>query len=158
MKTTGEEPAGGAPPNPRKRAIGRKLTVISRQLWQQFDQNVQGAGVSRAKWGLISAVARNPGTTQRSIAAMLEVTEVTAGRMIDRLCEDGLLERRENAQDRRGYCVFLTPASKPLLDRLGEAAARYEAEAFAGLSDEDLERLENLLDVIAGNIAGPSQR
>lgn len=141
----------------RKRNIGRKLTVISRQLWQQFDNNVQSTGVSRAKWGLIAAVSRNPGTTQRAIAAMLQVTEVTAGRMIDRLCEDGLLERRENPQDRRGYCVYLTPAAKPLLDRIGEAAAVYEAHAFAGMTDEDLERLETLLDIIARNIAVPTR-
>jgi MarR family transcriptional regulator for hemolysin len=157
-KVSCEKDMGGPviEPDVRKRAIGRKLTVISRQLWQQFDQNVQTSGVSRAKWGLIAAVSRMPGTTQRAIAAMLQVTEVTAGRMIDRLCEDGLLERRENPQDRRGYRVYLTPAAKPLLDRIGEAAAIYEAGAFAGLSDEDLERLEQLLDIIARNIAAPT--
>lgn len=151
MKTTGgSEAAAGT----RKRAIGRKLTVIARQLWQQFDQNMLSSGVSRAKWGLIAAVSRSPGATQRAIAAMLQVTEVTAGRMVDRLCEDGLLERRENPQDRRGYCVYLTPAAKPLLDRIGVAATIYEASAFAGFSDDDLVRFEALLDVIAGNIAG----
>jgi MarR family transcriptional regulator for hemolysin len=131
--------------------------VISRQLWQQFDRSVQNAGVSRAKWSLIAAVARRPGATQRAIAEMLEVTEVTAGRMVDRLCEDGLLERRENLQDRRGYCVYLTPAAKPLLDRLSEAAAIYETVAFAGLSHDDLARLESLLDTIARNIAAPAE-
>jgi DNA-binding MarR family transcriptional regulator len=148
-----------APPaDGRKRAIGRKLTVISRQLWQQFDQNVQSSGVSRAKWGLIAAVSRSPGATQRAIANMLQVTEVTAGRMVDRLCEDGLLERRENPQDRRGYCVYLTPAARPVLDRIGAAAAIYEAQAFAGLSDDDLARLETLLDTIARNIAAPASQ
>ncbi|MDB5968706.1 MAG: winged helix DNA-binding domain protein [Hydrocarboniphaga sp.] len=156
MKTTGEQAI--SPPDVQKRAIGRKLAVISRQLWQQFDQNVQSAGVSRAKWGLIAAVARRPGATQRAIAAMLQVTEVTAGRMIDRLCDDGLLERRENPQDRRGYCLYLTTAAKPLLDRLGEAAAIYEAEAFAGLSEADLAQLETLLDIIARNVAAAAQR
>ena len=159
MKTTdAPEQAAAHTPDVRKRAIGRKLTVISRQLWHQFDQNVQSTGVSRAKWGLIAAVSRSPGTTQRAVAAMLQVTEVTAGRMVDRLCEDGLLERRENPQDRRGYCLYLTPAAKPLLDRIGEAAAVYEAGAFAGLSEADLEKLESLLDIIARNIAAPIAR
>lgn len=151
MKSSAETEAVAA--STRKRTIGRKLTVISRQLWQQFDQNMLSSGVSRAKWGLIAAVSRSPGATQRAIAAMLQVTEVTAGRMVDRLCEDGLLERRENPQDRRGYCVYLTPAAKPLLDRIGEAATIYEASAFAGFSDDDLVRFEALLDVIAGNIS-----
>src|SRR3546814_13408398 len=60
---------------------------------------------------------------------------------------------RENPQDRRGYCVYLTPAASPMLDRIGEAATVYEASAFAGFSDADLARFEALLDVIAGNIA-----
>jgi MarR family transcriptional regulator for hemolysin len=131
--------------------------VISRQLWQQFDQNVQKTGVSRAKWGLIAAVSRSPGATQRAIAAMLQVTEVTAGRLIDRLCEDNLLERRENPQDRRGYRVYLTPQAKPILDRIGEAATAYEAGAFAGLSEDDLAHFESVLDIIARNIAAPSR-
>ncbi|NGY03982.1 MarR family winged helix-turn-helix transcriptional regulator [Solimonas terrae] len=155
MKTTAAPPK--SQPDARKRAIGRKLTVISRQLWQQFDQNMQSTGVSRAKWGLIAAVSRSPGATQRAIAAMLQVTEVTAGRMVDRLCEDGLLERRENPQDRRGYCVYLTPAARPLLDQIGQAATVYEAEAFAGLSQDELAQLEALLDRIALNIAAPSR-
>src|SRR3546814_15325274 len=87
---------------------------------------MQSTGVSRAKWGLIAAVSRSPGATQRAIAAMLQVTEVTAGRMVDRLCEDGLLERRENTQARRGYCVYLTPAASPMLDPIREGATGFE--------------------------------
>src|SRR3546814_4662659 len=104
---------------------------------------MQSTGVSRAKWGLIAAVSRSPGATQRAIAAMLQVTEVTAGRMVDRLCEDGLLERRENPQDRPGYCVYLTPAASPMLDRIGEAATVYEASAFAGFRDRKSTRLNS---------------
>jgi MarR family transcriptional regulator for hemolysin len=141
----------------QKRAIGRKLAVISRQLWLRFDQRVQSSGLTRAKWSLIAAVAVNPGATQRLIAGRLEVTEVTAGRLIDRLCADGLLERRENPNDRRGYCVFLTPAAQPLLQTMGEVARVHEDEAFAGIDDQDLELLDKLLDTISRNVAAASQ-
>ncbi|MFP5305971.1 MAG: MarR family winged helix-turn-helix transcriptional regulator [Gammaproteobacteria bacterium] len=144
--------------NNRKRSLGLKLAVISRQLRQRFDQHVERSGITRAKWVLIAAVSRNPGATQRSIAAALEVTEVTAGRMIDRLCADGYLERRENPHDRRGYCVYLTPAAQPVLDKLGELAAVHEAEIFAGFSAADLAQLDALLDRIAENLAACAPR
>jgi len=130
-----------------------KLNVIARQLRLWFDQNVQQSGLTRAKWTLIAAVSRRPGATQRTIASLLEVSEVTAGRLIDRLCADGHLERRANPNDRRGYCVYLTPAAQPVLRRLGEIANIYENEAFAGFEEEDLAQLEALLERIARNLA-----
>ncbi len=142
-------------PDSRKRSIALKLTVIARQLRLRFDQSIVQRGVTRARWSLIAAVARNPGATQRAIAAMLEVTEVTAGRLIDRLCTDGYLERRENPSDRRGYCVYLTPAAQPVLDKMGEVAKSHENETFADLGEDDLAKLDALLSVIARNLAIP---
>jgi MarR family transcriptional regulator, transcriptional regulator for hemolysin len=137
----------------RMRAVGIKLSVIARQLANRFDHAVERDGLSRAKWGVIVAVARMPGATQRSIASMLEITEVTAGQLIDRLSADGYIERREHPKDRRAYCVHLTDKAQPLLVRLGEIAKSHEVETFAGLNDEDLTRLDALLDVIARNLA-----
>jgi DNA-binding MarR family transcriptional regulator len=142
-----------ASPRNRRRAIALKLTVIARQMRLSFDQRVERGGLTRAKWTLIAAVARNPGVTQRTIAEALEVREITAGRLIDRLCDEGYLKRRENPNDRRAYCVYLTPAAQPLLDKLDEIAKSREAEIFVGFEADDLEKLDRLLDTIARNLS-----
>jgi MarR family transcriptional regulator for hemolysin len=129
------------------------LTVIARQLRVTFDQSVERSGLTRAKWTLIAAVARNPGATQRLIAEALEVREITAGRLVDRLCEEGYLRREENPNDRRAYCVYLTPTAQPVLDTLDELAKFHEAAIFAGFSAEDVDKLEALLDTIASNLS-----
>jgi MarR family transcriptional regulator for hemolysin len=129
------------------------LTVVARQLRVSFDQSAEDSGLTRAQWTLIATVARNPGATQRTIAEALEVREITAGRLIDRLCDEGYLKRRENPNDRRAYCVYLTPAAQPLLDKLDELARIHEAKIFEGLSAEDLEKLNALLDSISGNLS-----
>lgn len=140
-------------PESRKRAVAVKMTVIARQMRQRFDQFVEGDGLTRGKWSVIVAVARSPGATQRTIASMLEITEVTAGQLIDRLCGDGYLERREHPKDRRAHCVHLTEKAQPLLGRLNEVAKAHEDQTFVGLSDADLERLEAMLDIVARNLA-----
>ena len=140
-------------PESRKRAIAVKMTVIARQMRQRFDQFVEGDGLTRGKWSVIVAVARSPGATQRTIASMLEITEVTAGQLIDRLCADGYLERREHPKDRRAHCVHLTPAAQPLLGRLNEVAKVHEDQTFIGLDEQDLAKLEAMLDVMAKNLA-----
>jgi MarR family transcriptional regulator for hemolysin len=136
-----------------KRSIALKLTVIARQLRQNFDHSIEGSDLTRAKWSLIAAVARNPGATQHAIANALEVREITAGRLIDRLCEAGYLERRPKPNDRRAYCVFLTARAQPMLEKLEELARLHESEIFAGLNEQDLETLDTLLDSVAHDLA-----
>jgi MarR family transcriptional regulator for hemolysin len=118
-----------------------------------FDQSAERSGLTRAQWTLIATVARNPGATQRTIAEGLEVREITAGRLIDRLCDDGYLKREENPSDRRAYCVYLTPAAQPVLDKLDELAKVHETAIFAGFDAAEVEKLDALLDIIAGNLS-----
>ena len=127
--------------------------MVARQLRISFDQRVERSGLTRASWQLIAAVARHPGATQRLIAEALEVREITAGRLIDRLCAEGILERRENPQDRRAYCVYLTPGAKPMLDKIDELAKVHESEIFAGFEARDLDRLDELLEGVARNLS-----
>ena len=132
--------------------------MVARQLRTAFDQSAEQSGLTGAQWHLIAAVARNPGATQRLIAEALEVREITAGRLIDRLCEEGYLKRQESPTDRRAYCVYLTPVAQPVLDKLDELAKIHEAAIFAGFEPEDLEKLDTLLDGISRNLSVFRQR
>jgi len=162
MLSTHADRKGKEPPKAHtddiKRSISLKLIVLARHLRIGFDHEVARIGVTRAQWTLIAAVSRNPGATQRTIATALEVTEVTAGRLIDRLCDDGYLERRENPSDRRGYRVYLTPAAQPVLGQLGAIAQIQEAELFQGFDDQDLARMETLLDMVYQSLSDCRKR
>lgn len=151
MKTDTETPPQTMLEEP-KHMLALKLNVVGRQMWMKFNQQVEQIGVTRAQWTLIAVVSYNPGATQREIADRLQVTEVTAGRLIDRLCEDGLLERRQDPEDRRCYRIYLLPPAKPLLRKIGQLGEAHTQEAFAGLSNTDIATLLSLLDVISNNI------
>jgi MarR family transcriptional regulator for hemolysin len=139
-------------PDDPRRHLAAKLTVLARQLWLTFDQRAEKIGLTRAKWSLVAEVANNPGSTQRAIAAKLQVTDVTAGRLIDRLCAEGYLERHEDPGDRRAYRVYPTAPAKPLMDQLQTLANSHALQAFAGFEDEDLTRLAGYLETIARNV------
>ena len=140
----------------RKKALAMKLTVIARQLWLDFDQDAEKIGLTRAKWSVVAEANRDPGATQRSIAMRLQVTDVTAGRLIDRLCAEGLLERHENPEDRRAYRVYPTEPAQPMLARLQELAIDHAREAFAGFEEDQLAQLDALLEALARNIGKTS--
>ncbi|MFA7602723.1 MAG: MarR family transcriptional regulator [Novosphingobium sp.] len=136
----------------QRRTIGLRLTVLARLLRSNFDRHVAGLHVTRSQWAMIAVVARRPGATQRMIAEALEMSEASAGRLIDRLCADGLLERRDRDDDRRARAVYLTEAAEPLLEKLATIARETEESMFMGFSDEDLDRMQDYVDRIYANV------
>jgi MarR family transcriptional regulator, transcriptional regulator for hemolysin len=135
-----------------RRNIGIRMTVLARLIRNDFDRRVAAISLSRSKWTLIAAVARKPGVNQRAIAEMLEMSEVSAGRLIERLVKEGMVERRPSEGDRRAFCIYLTPAARPVLDQLAEVAREAEEQVFEGMSQDELETLLAGLDKLYGNI------
>ncbi|WP_380780961.1 MarR family winged helix-turn-helix transcriptional regulator [Sphingomonas sp. R86520] len=144
--------ASGEPINVR-RALSLKITVAARQMHKSFDQSVAAIGVTRSQWTLIAVISRRPGVTQREVAEILEMSEASVGRLIDRLCSDGMLVRQPKEDDRRAYCVHLTDAAATLLDKISGVAMIHEQAIFAGFEAEDIARFETYLDRITTNIA-----
>jgi MarR family transcriptional regulator, transcriptional regulator for hemolysin len=143
------------PDSQLKRDIGMKLSVIARLLRNDFDRRVSEHSLTRSKWTVIAVVARRPGVSQRVIAETLEMSEASAGRIVDRLCNEGLLERRAKQDDRRAFSIHLTPAAKPVLETLSEIAQISEERVFRGLSVEQLTTLRDMLETLAANINAP---
>ena len=138
--------------NNKRREIGLKINVLARLLRGDFDKQVAKLNVTRSQWTMIATVSQLPGATQRVIAEALEMSEASAGRLIDRLCAEGLLERRERPDDRRARAVYLTQDAQPLLDDLSAVAEVYEDKMFAGFSDEELDQLQTYLERVYDNV------
>jgi len=136
-----------------ERQIGLRMTVIARLQRNGFDRKVAGLGVTRSQWAMIAVVARSPGATQRHVAEALEMSEASAGRLIDRLCADGLLERRDRRDDRRARAVYLTEAAGPLLEKLGAIAEESEKRMFKGFSEEEKILLRGFVEQIYKNVS-----
>ncbi|TCM21814.1 MarR family transcriptional regulator [Novosphingobium sp. PhB165] len=136
-----------------RRQVSLRMTVIARLQRNKFDRLVTELNVTRSQWAMIAVVARYPGSTQRTIAEYLEMSEASAGRLIDRLCTEGLLERRDRRDDRRARSVYLTEAARPLLDKLGLIASEAEARMFHGFSDEEVGQLRDYLSRIYDNVS-----
>lgn len=136
-----------------RRKAGLRMTVIARLQRNNFDRKVADLNVTRSQWAMIAVVARYPGSTQRTIAEYLEMSEASAGRLIDRLCADGLLERRDRRDDRRARAVYLTEAARPLLETLGKIAGESEKTMFKGFSDDEVQQLLNFMNRIYDNVS-----
>ncbi|WP_375287977.1 MarR family winged helix-turn-helix transcriptional regulator [Sphingomonas sp.] len=133
--------------------IGFLLSDTSRLLRRRFDERARAHGATRAQWKALLGISRQEGINQGNLADLLEVEPITLCRMVDRLEEAGLVERRRDPGDRRAWQLFLTPKAGPVLAELHHVAAELTAQALAGFPEAEVIALSASLDRIRANLA-----
>ena len=109
------------------------LNDVARLLRTYADSRAAAFGVTRAQWAVMARLDRQEGLKQSELAEMLELQPISLTRLLDRLGDSGLIERRPDLHDRRAKRLFLTPAARPLLERLGGLGEELMATALAGI-------------------------
>jgi DNA-binding MarR family transcriptional regulator len=134
------------------RNVGFLLHDVSRLIRKRFDRRARAFGLTRAQWRVLVHLAPRQGINQSTLADILELDSVTLGRHVDRLQDTGWLERRADPDDRRAWRLHLTDKARPVLRRMEALALRTQAEAVAGLSGPQLDRLMITLLEIKRNV------
>lgn len=132
--------------------LGFLISDVSRLMRRHFDQQARQVAATRAQWRALSVLKRHQGINQGGLAEILEVEPITACRMIDRLEESGLVERRRDPADRRIWRIYLTDAAWPVIDQLRALADTMIDAALDGISESDREQLVDILSRIHGNL------
>ena len=122
-------------------------------LRRAFDRRAAALGVTRAQWRALARIAREDGMRQVDLAEALDIEPITLCRMVDRLQEAGLVERRADAKDRRAWRLHLTEAAGPTVERLQGLAADFLADALAGVGEDDQELVRDVLARVRANVA-----
>jgi MarR family transcriptional regulator, transcriptional regulator for hemolysin len=135
-----------------RRDLAFTINDVARLLRTYADQNAAQYGMSRAKWAVLARLDRFEGLKQTELADMLDLQPISLTRLLDSLCANGLIERRADPEDRRAKRLFLTPAARPLLDRLGDLAEELMGTALAGLDQRDSKALLAQLSTIKDNL------
>lgn len=133
--------------------IGTLLAQVSRLLRRSFDERARGIGVTRPQWQVLSLLMIHAGSNQGALAEMLEVEPITLGRMIDRLQEAELVERRADPADRRAWRIFLTEKGEGLLEKLRPFGRDTLAMALEGVSEADRDQFMATLARVRSNLS-----
>jgi DNA-binding MarR family transcriptional regulator len=92
------------------------------------------------------------GLRQIELADALDVEPITLCRMIDRLEDAGLVERRRDEADRRAWRIHLTKEAAPVLVKLEAMGIAFNADILAGIAEADQEAALRVLARIRRNL------
>jgi MarR family transcriptional regulator for hemolysin len=137
-------------------SLGFLVADIARLLRERFNETANAFGLTLAQGRALVHLARSQGTSQVALAQSLEVQPITLLRLIDRLEESGLVERRPNPNDRRAQQLYLTAKADKLLEEINLLGSSLTETAMAGLAARDRERLITLLGRVKRNLLEPA--
>ncbi len=137
------------------RTFGSLVQDVARLLKRHFERRARQSGlpITRRQATVIIYISRHEGVSQAEVATWLNIEPIALVRMLDKLCEEGLVERRAHPTDRRVRTLWLTDAAQPVLERILEINQAIRAEAFVGLPDTARDPLIEALVLIKDNLA-----
>jgi MarR family transcriptional regulator, transcriptional regulator for hemolysin len=139
-------------PQPIKREIAFTIMDVARLLKTYADQRARQFGISRAQWAVLLRIDRTEGLKQSELAEILDLQPISLTRLLDRLADNGLIERRPDPNDRRANRLYLKPAAKPLLDRLSELGADMMETVLEGMPPKSIDRMLEELGMLKDNL------
>jgi DNA-binding MarR family transcriptional regulator len=139
-----------------RRTLGFLLREASRLMRRRFVHHARKAGLplNRSEASVLVQVWHEPGINLAGVATLMDLETITVVRLVDGLEQAGLLERRLHPSDRRVRTLWLTEKGKEAVAQVLAINAQVRAEALAGCSEADRERLLDTLQLIRSNLAG----
>lgn len=113
--------------------------------------------ITPVQFALLSAVSRQPGLDQRTVARKIGFDTSTIGAVIDRLEARELIERKTSLEDKRVRLLNLTAAGTELLEHLTPAMLRAQDRMLAPLAKADRPKFMEMIKCIVNENNGWSR-
>lgn len=150
--TLEEELKNSTPIPPRTRAV---LNILFTASWLdcQMNRDMRKYGLTNPQYNILRILkgSRPNGLSVLDIKSRMIDRSSNVSRLVEKLREQGLVERTPSATDRRMVVVTITIEGLRILDQIqAEVLSNQEGFPDANLSDEEMTQLSVLLDRLRG--------
>jgi DNA-binding MarR family transcriptional regulator len=131
------------------RPIGFLLSQVGSIAASKFAELLKPLGISPSHAGILRALAKAVGLSQKDLCTMLSILPSRLVILIDELESKGLVQRADDPADRRSYSLRLTNKGLKTMSSIGDLARLHSEEMCKGLSSDQRGQLGELLSKIA---------
>jgi DNA-binding MarR family transcriptional regulator len=130
-----------------------EIAETARLIRREANRRATVLGATRAQWRVLKWLAHTGGDVRQvELAEALDIEPITLCRIIDRLEEAELVERRRDAADRRAWRIHLTGKAAPIVAELEAMGIIFNADMLAGIPESDRNAARRVLVAIRENL------
>jgi MarR family transcriptional regulator for hemolysin len=130
------------------------LTRVSRSYLAVADKMAANFDLSQAAaWPVIMIGRLGDGVRPGAVADALGLEPSSLVRVIDQVIAAGLVERKEDASDRRAKTLHLTPEGRRHAEQLEKALVSFRRKLFRGVPEDDIDACNRVFEALSQAIA-----
>lgn len=130
------------------------LAHASHLVSGEFHDTLRARGVSVPTWRVLATLSDGDGMTVGELARISLTNQPTMTKTVFRLESEGLVERRDDAKDRRKTLVFISPTGWRLVRDLLAKARQHEQQVLEAYSSDEVETLKRVLKTLVSRLEG----
>ncbi|MGE5544148.1 MAG: MarR family winged helix-turn-helix transcriptional regulator [Bacillota bacterium] len=111
------------------------MRTAMKKIDRYLASRLEEYGVSVPQSFVLFALLEEDGSTLKEIGTKAQIDSSSMTVLVDKLENEGLLERRLDSQDRRAIRVFLTPKGKDLAEKVMDLAVDFNCQLKNSLGD-----------------------
>lgn len=122
------------------RSLGRQLNFAAGASSAVCNHMLEPHGLSLAQWAVLSSLWRNGPLSLKDIAGLTGNSPPATSKIVDRMVTGGLLERQQDAEDRRAVTITLSTRGEELrpLSTFFETINQVLLEGFSEVEEQTL--------------------
>ena len=128
-----------------------RVELLRRQLLRPHFIEL-GLTVGQGQPRILKTLRLKGAMSQRELSDLCVLDVTTMSRTLDKLENMGLIKRTNNPECRRSWVISLTPAGEEKADKVVELFKMADEIFSEGMTDEDIKKLYDMLDVIERKI------
>lgn len=121
------------------------------RIYAQKRLKENGFKITIDQWLIIKSILENPGISQLELGEKVFKDNASVTRIIELLVKANYLERTVNTNDRRKSNLTVTNEGKTIIEEVNEIVLQNRQTALKGVSQEELQILNNVLRIIISN-------
>jgi DNA-binding MarR family transcriptional regulator len=130
--------------------LDRTARRVKQYAQQRF--NELGFNITVDQWVVLKNLHEQKQMKQNDLAELLFKDNPTLTRIIDLLCDKGLVVRNSNPDDRRSFKVSLTKEGTKKVEQLSPKIKDIRFKAWDGLTERDFNQFKKILNTIYENL------
>lgn len=132
--------------------ILRDIGMIARALDSISNIEFKEIALTRGQYLYLVRIVENPGIVQGQLAELIKVDRTTAARAIAKLETNGLIERRQEAANKKQKCLYPTEKGLKRAPFILRENQYSNAQALQGFSEAEAAQLSDFLKRVTANV------
>ncbi|XMB66996.1 MarR family transcriptional regulator [Mycoplasmatota bacterium zrk1] len=126
----------------------------SKQVLEVFGKWLERYNITRIQWVALYFIFTEGTISQRELSRLMNINDSNGMRLVQRMERDDLLVRKRSEVDRRIVFIYLTEKGTNLITKLMPVGLKFSKLLLKGISDEEFEIFQKVLDQMLINVQG----